>query len=320
MNKLLTIVIPVYNVEKYIYDCLESVRKQTYKDFNVIIVDDGSTDNSINIAEEFCNKDNRFKIISKKNGGLSDARNYGLNYVDTKYVTFLDSDDFISINTYEKLINNLETNDNDIVVADIEYYYTNINNNFILKGLNTKVSNDINKQSLLSPMFAWNKVYKLEYFKSINQLYPTGLWYEDIPVTTLLFTNTNKIGYVEEVLYYYRQNDDSIMSQKSKRNEEIFKILEIVIDNFKQRNIYNKYYDELEYLLIEHTRIYGLYRFLVQDNYKNLYNRSNMFIKTYFPKYKKNKYIKYLGIKNKLFIYTLNKYTLFIYRWYLVRK
>ena len=320
MNKLLTIVIPVYNVEKYIYDCLESVRKQTYKDFNVIIVDDGSTDNSINIAEEFCNKDNRFKIISKKNGGLSDARNYGLNYVDTKYVTFLDSDDFISINTYEKLINNLETNDNDIVVADIEYYYTNINNNFILKGLNTKVSNDINKQSLLSPMFAWNKVYKLEYFKSINQLYPIGLWYEDIPVTTLLFTNTNKIGYVEEVLYYYRQNDDSIMSQKSKRNEEIFKILEIVIDNFKQRNIYNKYYDELEYLLIEHTRIYGLYRFLVQDNYKNLYNRSNMFIKTYFPKYKKNKYIKYLGIKNKLFIYTLNKYTLFIYRWYLVRK
>ena len=320
MNKLLTIVIPVYNVEKYIYDCLESVRKQTYKDFNVIIVDDGSTDNSINIAEEFCNKDNRFKIISKKNGGLSDARNYGLDYVDTKYVTFLDSDDFISINTYEKLINNLETNDNDIVVADIEYYYTNINNNFILKGLNTKVSNDINKQSLLSPMFAWNKVYKLEYFKSINQLYPIGLWYEDIPVTTLLFTNTNKIGYVEEVLYYYRQNDDSIMSQKSKRNEEIFKILEIVIDNFKQRNIYNKYYDEIEYLLIEHTRIYGLYRFLVQDNYKNLYNRSNMFIKTYFPKYKKNKYIKYLGIKNKLFIYTLNKYTLFIYRWYLVRK
>ena len=320
MNKLLTIVIPVYNVEKYIYDCLESVRKQTYKAFNVIIVDDGSTDNSINIAKELCNKDNRFKIISKKNGGLSDARNYGLDYVDTKYVTFLDSDDFISINTYEKLINNLETNDNDIVVADIEYYYTNINNNFILKGLNTKVSNDINKQSLLSPMFAWNKVYKLEYFKSINQLYPIGLWYEDIPVTTLLFTNTNKIGYVEEVLYYYRQNDDSIMSQKSKRNEEIFKILEIVIDNFKQRNIYNKYYDEIEYLLIEHTRIYGLYRFLVQDNYKNLYNRSNMFIKTYFPKYKKNKYIKYLGIKNKLFIYTLNKYTLFIYRWYLVRK
>ena len=320
MNKLLTIVIPVYNVEKYIYDCLESVRKQTYKDFNVIIVDDGSTDNSINIAEEFCNIDDRFKIISKKNGGLSDARNFGLNYVDTKYVTFLDSDDFISVNTYEKLINNLETNDNDIVVADIEYYYTNINNNFILKGLNTKVSNDINKQSLLSPMFAWNKVYKLEYFKSINRLYPIGLWYEDIPVTTLLFTNTNKIGYVEEVLYYYRQNDDSIMSQKSKRNEEIFKILEIVIDNFKQRNIYNKYYDEIEYLLIEHTRIYGLYRFLVQDNYKNLYNRSNMFIKTYFPKYKKNIYIKYLGIKNKLFIYTLNKYTLFIYRWYLVRK
>ena len=320
MNKLLTIVIPVYNVEKYIYDCLESVRKQTYKDFNVIIVDDGSTDNSINIAKEICNKDNRFKIISKKNGGLSDARNYGLNYVETKYVTFLDSDDFINTNTYEKLINNLETNDNDIVVADIEYYYTNINNNFILKGLNTKVSNDINKQSLLSPMFAWNKVYKLEYFKSINQLYPIGLWYEDIPVTTLLFTNTNKIGYVEEVLYYYRQNDDSIMSQKSKRNEEIFKILEIVIDNFKHRNIYNKYYDEIEYLLIEHTRIYGLYRFLVQDNYKNLYNRSNMFIKTYFPKYKKNIYIKYLGIKNKLFIYTLNKYTLFIYRWYLVRK
>ena len=320
MNNLLSIVVPVYNVSKYLKECLDSISKQTFNDFEVILVNDGSTDNSLDILNEYSKIDNRFKVYTKSNGGLSSARNYGMQYVTGDYLTFLDSDDYLELNTYQEMMNNLIDNNNDLVVANIKYFFEDNREGYVLKGLNEDINEITSKKALLSPMFAWNKVYKTSYFKQINKTYPEGLWYEDIPVTTLLFTNTEKIGYVDKDLYHYRQRSTSIMGTKSSRNGEIFKILEIVINNFQERNIYDKYKDELEYLFLEHTKVYGQYRFLVQDNYQELYKQSEIFMKKYFPNYKNNKYIKYLNIKNKILLYTLNSYTMILYRKYLLRE
>ena len=320
MNNLLSIVVPVYNVSKYLKECLDSISNQSFKYFEVILVNDGSTDNSLDILNEYANKDDRFKVYTKTNGGLSSARNYGIQYVNGDYLTFLDSDDYIELNTYQEMMDNLIINNNDLVVANIRYFFEDDKQGYTLKGLNEEIKEITSKKALLSPMFAWNKIYKTSYFKQINQKYPEGLWYEDIPVTTLLFTHTERIGFVDKDLYHYRQRSTSIMGTKSSRNNEIFKILEIVLNNFKERNIYSKYKDELEYLCLEHTKVYGQYRFLVQDNYKELYNESEYFMKKYFSEYKNNKYIKYLNIKNRILLYTLNSYTMILYRKYLLRK
>ena len=314
---MLSIVIPVYNVEQFLSQCLDSIVKQTYKDYEVIIVNDGSTDKSLSIINKYVKKHNNFKVYTKKNGGLSSARNYGLKYVKGEYLTFLDSDDYIQTNTYELMMDNITNNNNDIVLADIQFFNEETNT-YILKGLNTTISTDINKQALLSPMFAWNKIYRTSYFIGEKVLYPKGLWYEDIPVTTQLFAHTTAIGYVDKPLYNYRQRLTSIMGQTTDKVYDIFIILSNVKDNFIKLNIYNTYKTEIEYLFIEHIMLYGQIRFIRTNNYKDLYLHSINYMNTNYPKYKDNKYIKQLSIKNKIFIYTLNEYTLGIYRKYLV--
>ena len=313
---MLSIIIPIYNVENYLNECLDSILRQSYHNYQVIMVNDGSTDSSLEIANMYVEKDQRFKVYTKVNGGLSSARNYGLKYVDGEYLTFLDSDDYLSDDAYENMMKII--GNNDIVLSNIRYFFEN-NTGFDLKGLNTKVSDNINEQALLSPMFAWNKIYKTKYFIENNILYPNGLWYEDIPVTVSLFVNTDKIVYLNETCYYYRQRSSSIMGQKTDKQKDIFKILEMTKDYLVNTDKYQRYYHEIEYLYIEHLMLYGQYRFLVSDNYQKMYEETVLIMNDNFINYKKNKYIKYLSIKNKIFIKYLNKYTINIFRTYLMK-
>ena len=119
----ISVIIPVYNVEKYLSQCLDSILNQTFKDFECICVNDGSTDKSLAILQEYVNKDDRIKIINQENKGLSGARNSALKIVNGKYITFIDSDDFVTIDYLEKLINIAEKEDSDIVYCRHKMYY-----------------------------------------------------------------------------------------------------------------------------------------------------------------------------------------------------
>lgn len=309
-----SVIVPMYNVENYIEECLDSLVSQTLKDMEVIVVNDGSTDNSVSIVEKYVSKyPDLIKLVHKENGGLSDARNFGIPYTKGKYIGFLDSDDFVDKNMYEFMSLKLEEG-HDIVVCDIEYFYENSDNKWILKGLCDWPVKNLSKKALLSPMFAWNKLYRASYFKTENYRYPLNTWYEDLPVTTLMFAQTRKIGYINEALVHYRQREGSIMSNtKSNRLYEIFNVMKMVRDNFKEKGLYEEYFEEIEYLHIEHLRLYGMFRFIRSNIFKDLYNESDICMKMNFPNWKNNKYIENLSYKNKIFLKFFNLNTSFIF-------
>ena len=306
----LSVIVPMYNVSAYVRECLDSLVAQTLQDMEVIMVDDGCTDDTPSIAQEYANYNMNFHLIHKKNGGLSDARNYGMKFAKGEYIGFLDSDDFIEPTLYEKMVN-IANEGNDIVVTDIEYYYKDHPEKcFVMKGLSSFDAENIQKKALLSPMFAWNKIYRASLFKQYDLLYAVGTWYEDIPVTTLLFAKANNIGYLPECLMHYRQREDSIMSSvASFRIKEIFNVMELVRNTFKKYDLYDEYYDELEYLHIEHLRLYGMFRFIRSPYWSECYKESCKVMKTFFPHWKKNKYIENLSDKNRIFLKWYNRIT-----------
>ncbi len=311
----LSLIIPMYNVQDYLGECLDSVAAQTLEDMEVIVVDDGCTDASPRIAQEYADRyPGRFRLLHKENGGLSDARNYGIPYAQGKYIAFLDSDDFVEPELYERMVGVMEREDCDVAVTDIEYWYQDPSKRFVMKGLSDRGKPDRNKQALMSPMFAWNKVYRASLFREEGLRYPPGLWYEDLPVTTVIFAEAERIGYLEECLIHYRQREGSIMSSTSDRVQEIFDILMMVRERFAKRGLSERYHDELEWLHIENLRLYGMFRFLRNRHFPELYTKATDILYTCYPGWRKNPYIRSLSLKNRIFIRTISRLSAVVYR------
>lgn len=310
----LSIIVPMYNVEQYIQQCLDSLVVQTLHDFEVLVVDDGSTDQGSVIVDKMIEKyPNIIKQLHKKNGGLSDARNYAMPFAKGEYIAFLDSDDYVEPTLYEKLVSKMDMG-YDIVVTNIEYFYENGNPSWVMKGLTDWKCESLSKCALLSPMFAWNKIYKAKYFTQDKVQYPLNTWYEDIPVTAPIFATTDNIGYLDETLIHYRQREGSIMSvTKGQRLKEIFEIMKLVRNTFKELQLDKEYHDELEYLHIEHLRLYGMFRFIRSPLFDELYDLSDSCMEDNYPNWKQNKYIKNLSLKNRIFLKIFNKKNKFVF-------
>ena len=236
----LSVVVPVYNVEKYIGKCLDSLVKQDIQDYEIIVVNDGTKDNSQKIIDEYVKKyPDIVKSYIKENGGLSDARNYGIARASGVYITFLDSDDYIEPDTYKNMIDIAYKDNLDLVVSDLEYYWDfkpgwNPNIKKLIKEGINRVSDDDLKNLFLSPLFSWNKIYKKELFDKLDCKYPVGLWYEDIPVTLKFFSSIDKVGYYNHVSYHYLQRSTSILGSSYNDNMYyIFLFFDWVIKDFK---------------------------------------------------------------------------------------
>ena len=315
----LSIVVPVYNTSKYLKECLDSLIDQDLEDYEIIIVNDGSTDLSEPIIDRYAARYPFIHALIKENSGLADTRNYGLRFVRGDYVAFVDSDDRVAKDAYRKLLDKAKSEDLDLVVSDFRYFYEDgIKEDFIKSGIR-EVTGDIHKDLILSPLFAWNKLYKTSYFKSLDIVYPK-LWYEDIPVTLNAFLRTDKIGYVKEALFDYRQREGSIMASKyDKRAYDIFEILDKTLDSLK--DLKAGYEEEIEYLLIEQLLVYGAFRFLRYDApyYKELMRRAFHYMREH-KGYKKSKYIDILlSKKEKIFLKTNTTLTMPIWHYYLRR-
>lgn len=208
----LTIVLPVYNVEKYLSKCIESIIGQTYGDFELIIINDGSTDRSLDIAEEYARNDSRIKIISQENSGISAARNKGITAATGDYISFVDSDDTIDIRMYERMMSEIFNNKSDIVVCG---HRVLLENHEIISevkyGKDILTGCEATKMVLddsILPSFTWGKVYKITLFK--NVLFPNGRIYEDIATTYKLFSIAGKVIILDEVYYNYFRRPGSI--------------------------------------------------------------------------------------------------------------
>ena len=212
---LVSIIIPVYNVEKYLKRCFQSVSAQTYKNIEIIIVDDGSTDSSGTLCDEFAQAESRAIVIHKENGGLSSARNVGMSVAKGEYVTFLDSDDFLSIGFIEKSLSLCERFSADVSILDMAYI-SELSNDETSSGLEEKVEilspEEAIKASLYQKIFsccAPGKMYKKTVLKGI--VFPINKLSEDLAVCHLIINNANSVVHSNQIGYYYRQQQNSIM-------------------------------------------------------------------------------------------------------------
>lgn len=304
-----SVIVPVYNVGKYVNKCLESLVHQTLKDVEIIVVNDGATDDSQSYVDKFVEKYSNVYSYYKQNGGLSDARNYGLQYATGEFVTFVDSDDYIELNMLEKMYAKAMENDLDVVVCDtlIEYpqfsYVVHSNMHF--------TTEDVRAYIFAAPMACIRMVRKtvMDQFS-----FEKGTLYEDLNLTPTYVTVTDKIGFVEEALYHYIQRDNSIMNQRvfSEKLLDIFSVLDHVKKVFLEHNIFDKYHDELEYLYLIHLLRSATLRFIQYDDTRFYLKRIRDIIKSEFPLWKKNQYFKSSGIKFKVVCYLayMKQYTL----------
>ena len=296
-----SVIVPVYNVENYIKKCLASLINQTLKDIEIIIVNDGSTDNSKTIIDDYAKNDNRIIVCEKENGGLSDARNYGLKYATSEYVAFLDSDDYVDTTIYEKMYNEAIEKNADYVECDFYWCYPK-------KKKLDKGFRYTNKKEMFTyaRVVAWNKLIKRSIIKD---LFPVGLHYEDIEFFYKLLPNINKFAFVDEPLIYYIQRENSISNKQDYRVGQILNVLNNTIDFYKKNKIYDEYKDEIEYTYSRILLCSSLKRVAkVEDQVARnrlLYDTWSS-LNTKFPEWKKNKYLKTKGFKN-LYMKTVNK-------------
>ena len=282
---LISLIIPVYKVEKYLEKCIQSVINQTYENLQIILVDDGSPDNCGKICDEYAKKDHRIEVIHKSNGGLSDARNKGLEIAKGEYIGFVDSDDYIEADMYEVLYNLLKQYNADVSICN---FYTVSQGKISIKnadnGINEYNRIEILKEILLDKniqSYAWNKLYKKELFDEIK--YPIGKKYEDIGTTFYLLEKCNKVVVTGKSEYYYINRQDSIVNNVTESTitdyiELIMQRYDYIEENIKELSSYNK--DYLKRILktaekdIKSLNAVGDY---TKKKYEELYNKVQKF-------------------------------------------
>lgn len=240
----ISVVVPVYNVERYLKKCLDSILDQEFEGrIEVICVNDGSTDNSLQILEEYSKSSSKIVLINQENKGLSAARNTGLKNSKGKYIMFIDSDDYLKNNKVLTLLyNEIVTNDLDFVIADFEFDYEDKEKNYRIQR-SEEIKNKImagrdfydlgiKSKSIMSVV--GNKLYKTEFLVENNLSFYEGIIYEDMEFTPKAYYLASKVKYIDEVIYMYRQREDSITT--SNVNAKKLNSYLIVADSLNQFN------------------------------------------------------------------------------------
>ena len=220
-EELISVVVPVYHVEIYIERCVESLLRQTYSHLEIILVDDGGDDMCPQICDRYAKKDARVKVIHKKNGGLSDARNAGVRAATGKYLAYVDSDDYIRPDTYEKMLDALRREKADIVVCNYEAV-TDQGQSITEKNQKMDIADRVYSSkeaisNLCGPNYhywvtAWNRLYKIEIARAVS--FPVGKIHEDEFTAHLFYDKAEKIAGISEPLYKYVIRENSIMTKK----------------------------------------------------------------------------------------------------------
>lgn len=291
---LISIIVPCYNVEKYIERCITSIKEQTINNFEVLLIDDGSTDDTKKVIYKLIENDSRFKYYYKENGGLSDARNFGLKKIKGKYVCFVDSDDYVEKEYLEKLYNEIIDNDVQISICDIKRVY---DTEFTIDNID-----EFKVKTCMKPA-AWNKMFLKDLFNDIE--FPTSKWYEDLG-TTPKITMQYKYHIIKEPLYNYVQNSSSIMHTYDDRIFDIYEIIENV-EKYIKNHKYNKENEKiLEFMNVYHILVGTVFRasFHLEFSTKMI-KEINVYVSNKYLNWYKNKYIKELPIFYRIYLFIL---------------
>lgn len=290
-----SVIVPVYNVEKYLKRCLDSLVNQTLDDCEIIVVNDGSPDGSQRIIDDYQRKyPEKIRAYKKENGGLSDARNYGLERASGEYVGFVDSDDYVNTTMYEKLWNKAVSEDADIVVCP----YYRITGRDVMQSADKGHMGEFGAPLSQCPgilehgkPYAWNKLYRRSLFTESGIQFPKGYIFEDIPTVYPLMTQARRISKVNEELYYYvDEREGSITNTYNSSRSLIVRSLRLMNDRMKELGVFEQYRDQLVFINLKHIYL----RFEEFDLYKDrksqleLVNSSFRLLNHYFPDWRRN--------------------------------
>lgn len=315
--KKISIIIPIYNSSKYLEKCINSlVNQKNLNDLQIILINDGSTDSSEEIIDRYVNEyPNVFVKINKENGGQATARNRGIEIAIGEYLIFIDSDDYIEDNCLEELYLFAHKNDNDLVVFD--YYEIEKDKKTIKEGMNYVTTNNVINY-MLGNASPWNKLIKTSVIKDNNITFLENYIYEDLATMPIIAGYINNVGYYKYPLYNYIIRDGSTMRQEKYNNklESIYYVVDRLDNQFKKRNLFEKYKEELEYLYIEHLLYAATGRFLQYENFDINLEKIVAIMKSKFPNWRKNKYYKSRNYIYKMtcnIFYSKNKYIIKLY-------
>ncbi len=267
---VISVIVPVYNVEGYLKQCLDSILNQTFPNIEIICVNDGSTDNSRQILEEYKQKDSRIIIVDKENGGLSSARNAGMKVARGEFYSYIDSDDWVEPDMLEKLYNSMVTLNTDIAICAVHQFdetaqkIDDSNPYYTLGYFDKSFDNRAFSYQDVKPflmdvcVMAWNKLYRRSLVEECNAWYPDGLIFEDGPFFFTIFFKTKRVSIVRDFLYYYRVNrKNSIIQKAGKKFLNVIDVTEIMFNKIKDLPDF----DDIRYVFFRKKVEDFIYRF-----------------------------------------------------------
>lgn len=330
---LISVIVPIYKVEKYLSKCIDSILNQTFTDFELILVDDGSPDNCGKMCDEYAEKDNRIHVIHKENGGLSDARNAGLDYATGQYIVFVDSDDFIEVDLLEKAYNTIK-NGYDIV----SYGFNVVGENEIITSSNhSEAGKEIRfeKQAdylnFILKIFmnygvgweAWSRIYRRDIIEKYELRFEDNsrIFAEDMYFNLCYLVHVKTMYAIKEKPYNYLLRDDSIMGQDIKKSNlnrfnELAKAVFNYYSKYPDLDYLCEHFSAIYFMIIYHEmKVYYKKNIFTYNEYGDLFNREivdKKFMRNNLINLKKNKQLMYLNFSkiNTLKIYNNLSYIL----------
>lgn len=293
INPKISVIIPVFNAEEYLRKCLDSIILQTYENLEIICVNDGSTDSSEQILNEYAQKDSRIVVINQQNSGQSIARNKGLECVTGEYISFIDSDDWLSLSLYKKFVNALKSVNSDLDIymfnadifskghslSDVKLAHTFELNTWRIKPDKLLYSVADCSNPFDGNMAVWNKIYKKSYLDSLNLKFEENLIFEDKVFHFETFLRTQKIYVNGDSLYHYRQHSTSTMHTIKNNVFDIFEVIPLINKALVDSNTYEKNKYAFFQFLMKHF-VYLLHSSQSTDSTK-LYEMSKEYLKTF---------------------------------------
>lgn len=295
-----SVIVPVYNVEKYLDRCLDSLVNQTLQEIEIIVINDSTPDQSQIIIDKYMNLyPNKVFSYIKPNGGLSDARNYGMSKMKGDYFGFVDGDDYVEYSMFEKLYERATQEEADVTTCDFYWTYPNR----LQRATDGPYTNE---RELLTKMMptVWNKLYKKSWFDSLDIKFPVGLRYEDSSFSIRLAPFIRKLAYVNEPLVYYVQRQDSITYTQNSKVGDMLTVFNDIFEFYQKHNLYDQYQSELEYLTLKYFLGSSFLRAAqIQDKNtrKAILKEGWDLLNKRFPTWRKNQYL--LSQKDKKHLY-----------------
>lgn len=309
-----SVIVPCFNSEKYISKALDSLLSQTLDDMEIIVINDGSSDNSKEIIDEYYKKyPNKIRVYHQENKGIASVRNYGLSLVNGEYFGFLDSDDYTKSDMYFKMYAKAKETDADMVVSNFMWVSDK-------KERLEKEGPYIAGKDMMVKLFAtlWNKIYKTSLIKESGLKFPDGNRYEDACFLYCLSSILKKVEFIDEAFVSYVQVSTSITHTNNQQVKNMITVFNIIYDYYKNNNLFDEYKDELEYI---HIKFFLGNSFLRSSLIKDKDDRYNTIMMGFnllnekFPNWYKNKYLnEFGGIKHKYFK-IVRKWNIMVFSW-----